>query len=355
MVAEVDGRLGATRTLGLTDSNDAIPDQFIVRFGDTVGEGEVEQLAAKIASLTGGEILWSYKHAFKGVALTRMPESSLGSILDSFDVGEIEQVRVESAAVVSAHLVQLASLNTASHTGTIFVRQDELVKLDAVQIHAPRVLVEAELNAPLGLDRIDQSSLPLDEKYEYRYNGNGVKVFVIDTGIRKTHIEFEGREPICGFDAFGSADDVGGCFDGFGHGTHVAGIVGGKSSGVAKNVTLISVKALGSDGSGSWASLIAGIDHVIGEKKDNSDTPMVINMSLGGRVSLSVDKASVNKAVASAVDAGIVVVVAAGNENKNACLFSPASDRKAITVGASTGQDQRASFSNYGTCLDLFA
>jgi aqualysin 1 len=230
------------------------------------------------------------------------------------------------------------------------VWQDQVIKLDAVQINAPRVLVETELNPPLGLDRIDQKSLPLDQTYEYRSDGNGVKVFVIDTGVRKTHIDFQGREPICGFDAFGSANGAQGCVDDNGHGTHVAGIVGGKRSGVAKNVSLISVKALGADGSGSWASIIAGIDHVIGEKIANPDTPMVINMSIGGMVVLSL-----NQAVESAVDAGVVVVVAAGNENNDACLSSPASVRKAITVGASTEQDQRAFFSNYGACLDLFA
>jgi subtilisin family serine protease len=134
------------------------------------------------------------------------------------------------------------------------------------------------------------------------------------------------------------------------HGTHVAGIVGGQTSGVAKNVNLVSVKGLGNDGVGSDASLLAGMDYILGQKRAQPSTPMVVNMSFLGPLSLSD-----NAAVAQLTRAGIVVVVAAGNGNTNACLFSPGSSRHAITVGATESNDRIARFSNYGLCVDLYA
>ena len=232
--------------------------------------------------------------------------------------------------------------------------------LDVVQYSARRELDTAHreieeaqvVDVPRGLDRIDQASLPLDGQYKYRLDGTGVTVFVLDSGIRSTHVEFEGRAPTCALDFY--KED---CLDSSSHGTHVAGIIGGKRSGVAKNVTLVAVRVFGSDGGAPASTTTAGMDYILGQKKANPDTPMVVNMSFGG---VGVFLGSTSRAVTSLVDAGIVVVAAAGNEDQNACLFSPASALKAIAVGASTydstfKKDRRAEFSNYGPCVDIFA
>jgi serine protease len=206
---------------------------------------------------------------------------------------------------------------------------------------------------PFGLDRIDQRSRPLDGRYRSIYDGTGVTVFVLDTGIRRTHTEFQQteRSVTCGFDFFNtntSSPDR--CIDMYTHGTHVAGIVGGQTSGVAKNVNLVAVKGLDNKGEGSDASLQAGIDYILGQKRAKPSTPMVVNMSFLGPLSLSD-----NAAVAQLTRAGVVVVAAAGNDNTNACLFSPGSSRHAITVGATESNDRIAPFSNYGLCVDLYA
>ncbi|MER3425743.1 MAG: peptidase S8 [Thermoleophilia bacterium] len=196
--------------------------------------------------------------------------------------------------------------------------------------------------ATWGLDRIDQRYLPLDGSYTYTATGAGVHAYVVDTGIRLTHVEFTGRIGN-GYDAItpgGNANDCNG------HGTHVAGTIGGSTYGVAKGVTLHPVRVLDCNGSGSNSSVIAGLDWVT----QNHIKPAVINMSLGGGASSALDTA-----VNNAINAGVTVVVAAGNDNRDACLYSPARVSAAITVGATTSTDYRASFSNYGSCLDLFA
>jgi serine protease len=195
-----------------------------------------------------------------------------------------------------------------------------------------------------GLDRIDQESTDGDGSYTSAYDGTGVDIYIVDTGIQLDHDEFNGRAT-CGF-TIGDNDD---CADGNGHGTHVAGIAAGRKYGVAKNANIIAVKVLGDDGSGSLAGIIAGIDYVI-EKKASTNCPSVINMSLGG--SRSIES---NNAVTAAVTAGIVTVVAAGNSNKDACTASPASALSVITVGSTTQSDTRSSFSNVGPCVDIFA
>jgi subtilisin family serine protease len=196
-------------------------------------------------------------------------------------------------------------------------------------------------DAVWGLDRIVP---PLDTKYRYKYDGTGVISYIVDTGIRVSHVDFEGRAS-CGFSAYGNDD----CIDTDGHGTHVAGIVGGETYGVAKNVTLVAVKVL-SDGTGSIDGIVAGIDYVIGRKKNSPITPMVINMSLGGFYN-----SILNSAVSAAVSAGIVTVVAAGNDGRDACYYSPASAASAITVGSTTNTDTLSSFSNIGACVDILA
>jgi subtilisin family serine protease len=203
----------------------------------------------------------------------------------------------------------------------------------------------SQSNATWGLDRIDQRALPLNQTYNYTATGQGVKAFIIDTGVRTTHGEF-GNRAQRGFDAFGGNSE-----DCNGHGTHVAGTVGGSVYGVAKGVTLVGVRVLDCNGSGSWSGVIAGMDWVAA----NSSGPSVANMSLGGGGSAAIDDA-----VARMFDAGVPVIVAAGNgdfrgREANACNYSPARAPRAYTVGATTNTDTKTSWSNYGDCVDIFA
>lgn len=197
-----------------------------------------------------------------------------------------------------------------------------------------------QTNATWGIDRIDQATLPLNGTYTYNTTGQGVTAYILDTGIRTDHVEFGGRAQQ-GFDAFGGNSE-----DCHGHGTHVAGTVGGTIYGVAKNVSLVAVRVLDCRGSGSWSGVIAGMDWVA----SNASGPSVANMSLGGGRSNSI-----NDAVNKMYNAGVAVMVAAGNDNDNACNYSPASAPNAYTVGSTTSSDSRSSFSNYGDCVDIFA
>jgi subtilisin family serine protease len=210
-----------------------------------------------------------------------------------------------------------------------FVEEDSIMSIDATQN-----------NPPWGLDRIDQRNRPLSATYTYNWTGAGVHAYIIDTGIRATHSQFGGRANNV-FDAFGGSGA-----DCNGHGTHVAGTVGGSTYGVAKGVTLHGVRVLNCSGSGSTSGVIAGVDFV----RLNRVNPAVANMSLGGGVSSALDTAVNNLA-----NSGVAIAVAAGNSNANACNSSPARAANAITVGSTTSTDNRSSFSNFGTCLDLFA
>jgi subtilisin family serine protease len=191
-----------------------------------------------------------------------------------------------------------------------------------------------------GLDRIDQRNLPLSASYTYNWTGSGVRAYVIDTGILTTHTQFGGRASNV-FDAFG-----GNGTDCNGHGTHVAGTIGGSTTGVAKSSLPRGVRVLDCNGSGSTSGVISGVDWV----RTNFIAPAVANMSLGGGASSALDTAVNNLA-----NAGVPIAVAAGNSNTDACTSSPARAANAITVGATTQTDARASFSNFGTCLDIFA
>ena len=203
-------------------------------------------------------------------------------------------------------------------------------------------IAEMQAQATWGLDRVDQVDRPLDTVYNYTLTGQGVYAFILDTGILSTHSEFTGRMGT----GYTVIADGKGTEDCNGHGTHVAGTVGGTTWGVAKQVTLVPVRVLGCTGSGSWSGVIAGIDWVA----NGALRPAVINMSLGGGKSTSL-----NAAVEGAIAKGVTVVVAAGNNGAIACNYSPASAPSAITVGATTSADSRATYSNYGSCVDIFA
>ncbi|GAB6196128.1 S8 family peptidase [Lysobacter xanthus] len=212
-----------------------------------------------------------------------------------------------------------------------FVEEDAIVHVDATQS-----------GATWGIDRIDQRALPLSGTYTYDYTGSGVRAYVIDTGILASHSEFGGRV-LSGYSAI---SDGRGTTDCNGHGTHVSGTIAGATYGVAKSARPVPVRVLGCDGSGTNSGVIAGIDWV----RYNAVKPAVANMSLGGGASSAVDTAVNNLS-----NSGVPVVVAAGNDNANACNYSPARAAGAITIGSTTSSDARSSFSNYGSCVDLFA
>jgi aqualysin 1 len=218
-----------------------------------------------------------------------------------------------------------------------FVEQDQTV-------HA----LPTQTNPPWGLDRIDQRSRPLSGTFTYFRTGAGVRAYVIDTGIRFNHTQFGGRA-VSGFDAVngGSADDCNG------HGTHVAGTIGGSTYGVAKGVTLVGVRVLGCNGSGSTSGVIAGVNWVTGNHQ--AGQPAVANMSLGGGVSSALDTA-----VRNSIADGVSYAIAAGNGNifgmaVNACNTSPARVGEAMTISATDSNDRKASWANYGSCVDWFA
>jgi subtilisin family serine protease len=212
-----------------------------------------------------------------------------------------------------------------------------------VQRNQTHVISDEQTNVPTwGLDRIDQRSVPLDQTYFYSTDAKDVHAYVIDTGIRATHQTYEGRVGN-GFDSIDNDTEAQDCH---GHGTHVAGTVGGDRYGVAKKVKLHGVRVLNCKGSGTTESVVAGVDWVT----KNAIKPAVANMSLGGGPDAVLD-AAVERSVAS----GITYAIAAGNSNQDACGHSPASAPSAITVGATNRDDSRAAFSNWGRCVDVFA
>lgn len=216
--------------------------------------------------------------------------------------------------------------------------------IESVELDGPVQALDTQSSATWGLDRIDQRGLPLSTTYVYNETGAGVTAYIIDTGIRVSHAEFGGRA-VHGRDTVDSDNIADDCH---GHGTHVAGTVGGATSGVAKGVSLVAVRVLNCQGSGTWAGVIAGIDWVTGNHTGTN--PAVANMSLGGGASDAVDAA-----VTNSIADGVSYAVAAGNDNANACNSSPARTPNAMTIGATGSNDARASFSNFGSCVDWFA
>jgi len=253
-------------------------------------------IAAEMSAMHKGQLKQVYQHAINGFSVEMTPE--------------------EAEALSQDYRVA-------------FVEEDGIVTADVTQS-----------NPPWGLDRIDQRNLPLSATYTYNWTGSGVRAYVIDTGIRTTHTQFGGRASNV-FDAFGGSGA-----DCNGHGTHVAGTIGGSTYGVAKSALLRGVRVLDCNGSGSNSGVIAGVDWVT----NNHINPAVANMSLGGGASSALDTAVNNLA-----NSGVPIAVAAGNSNADACNTSPARAANAITVGSTTTSDARSSFSNFGTCLDIFA
>lgn len=280
-----------------------IPNRYIVVLEDAaVGfrgdNSAADVVAADLAVTYGGKVDQVYKHALSGFSA--------------------EMTRAEAEALSKDARVK-------------YVEEDGEVYAIATQN-----------NATWGLDRIDQRDRPVNTTYVYNATGAGVHAYIIDTGVRFTHNEFAGRTGTS-YDAIGDGQNGNDCN---GHGTHVAGTVGGTTYGVAKSVTIHRVRVLSCSGSGSNSGVIAGVNWVAA----NHQSPAVANMSLGGGASSALDSA-VNNAVA----AGVSFAVAAGNENQNACNVSPARAANAITVGSTTSSDVRSSFSNFGTCVDIFA
>jgi len=279
--------------LSVAPEQGPLRDRYIVVFKGSVTDPAGE--TGRLIRAFGGQVHYTYSHAIKGFAAT-LPSAAVAGI--------------------------------SRNPNVAYVEADGVMTADA---------------ATWGIDRIDQRNLPLSGTYTSTNTGKGVTAYIIDTGIRFDHQEFGGRAT-SGYDAVdgATADDCNG------HGTHVSGTVGGATYGVAKGVSLVAVRVLNCSGSGTTSGVIAGIDWVTSNHMGTN--PAVANMSLGGGASTSLDNA-----VAKSIADGVTYAIAAGNSNRNACQFSPARVATAITVGATTITDSRASYSNYGSCLDLFA
>jgi hypothetical protein len=277
---------------------DVIPGHYIVVFADgSEAARRPEPAARAYAGRFGGTVTGIFDTAVRGFTVRMDPASA-------------------------AHL--------AAEPGVSYVEQDRAV-----------VATDVQNDPPWGLDRLDQRSLPLSGSYRYTGAGN-VTAYILDSGIRLSHREFGGRAR-SGYDFVDHDSDASDCN---GHGTHVAGIVGGSTYGVAKDVKLVSVRVLNCKGTATYSQIIAGVNWVA----RHAVKPAVANMSLGGPGSAALDTA-----VRNSIAAGVTFVAAAGNSSVNACAMSPARVPAALTVGATDRADARASFSNYGDCLDLFA
>lgn len=248
---------------------------------------------------------------------------------------------------------QAEAISMSNDSKVAFVVQDGAIAVgspDADPIAMtpdPKAFLNPQPQASWGLDRIDQHQLPLDALYAYQNNGEGVNAYVIDTGILPTHWEFQGRaSAIYDFESEGNGVDCNG------HGSHVAGTIGGQTFGVAKGVRLFGVRVLNCQGTGSWSDVIDGVNFVTWHRAQPAQqgTPALANMSLGGATNRAVEAA-----VRNSIRAQVTYVVAAGNGNTDAAGYSPAAVSEAITVGATNRSDSRAEFSNYGSTLDLFA
>ncbi len=314
MVKEINVQAGPDQTRGNGEKfrtvERPVPNEYIVVLNDfAAGPGGehsiVPTVAANLRDIHGGSVRRTFQHALSGFSI-RLPEA--------------------------------AARRLSLDPRVAFVEQDSEVTLSTTQA-----------NPTWGLDRIDQRNRPLSTSYTYTSTGSGVKAYVIDTGIRATHQDLAGRV-LAGtntVDATPSTEDCNG------HGTHVSGTIGGTTFGVAKNVTLVAVRVFGCGNSTTTAAIIAGVDWVTGDHQ--AGQAAVANMSLGGGANTSLDTA-----VRNMIADGVSTAIAAGNGNifgfpVNSCNQSPARVVEGITVGATDMNDAKASFSNYGTCVDLHA
>ncbi|HXG05824.1 MAG TPA: S8 family serine peptidase, partial [Nitrososphaera sp.] len=281
----------------------AIPNQYVVVLKENTARSNVASIADELASVHGGVRNHIYRYALKGFSV-QLPEAAA--------IALSQDPRVE------------------------FVEEDSEVSIDTTQFNPPN----------WGLDRIDQRDRPLNDKYKYSNTGANVNVYVMDSGIRPTHVDFGGRAFI-GVDFVSDGQNGNDCN---GHGTHVAGIVGGSTYGVAKEVRIYAVRVLDCNGVGFVSRTIRGIDWITADVTINNKRPAVANMSLGGGPS-DAQEAAVRESIAS----GVTYVVSAGNSNMDASTQSPARVTQALTIGASTRSDEMTGFSNSGPLVDLFA
>lgn len=335
LVASASARVGEVQTrhrkLFVADNGRAIFGRYIVVLNPKVNN--VLSVAKSLLENTGATIEYQYDAALKGFAVSGLVATVLDLLLDDDIVEYVEE---------DQYITEDQSIQTQSYPSN------------------------------WALDRIDAPNLPMNNKYQYRYTGKGVTIFVLDTGVNLNHAEYSGRVQ-CGYSAIYGED----CTDFRGHGSHVTGIAAGSSVGVAKGASIYSVKVLDKDGNGSVSGVIAGINYVTKQKQNNPSYPMLASkfsigclliaklsvcwkifthgnnladMSLGGSKSTSI-----NNAAAAAVANGVVVVTSAGNDSSYACNKSPASAESVITIAATNTDDSRGSYSNYGVCVDLFA